>query len=273
MASRMLAAQAIALDSMFAELARRTANNMGEYVNAAERYGRLALKAQSNCRATLETLAKLHQPREQTVKHFHVNEGRKPWSSIISTNIRGGRNLKIQTDNPTQPARLAQAPRCLARARSGTECQSPAKGGKRRCRMHVDITPALPPATAMPGSMRRGPRARCWQRLGSRRSRGWCRTKNARVASLRVKTGPAAHDPIADVGKTEPIVRNSPAPFHVDLAASLAHRLQTAIYSIRFLPEPSGAHDGTRGQGPGPIDPASAGGQIRVRSSGSTRIR
>ena len=74
-ASKILAAQAVTLDSMFAELARRAALNMGEYVNAAERYGRLALKAQSNCRATLEALAKLHQPREQTVRHVHVNEG------------------------------------------------------------------------------------------------------------------------------------------------------------------------------------------------------
>lgn len=48
---------------------------MGDYINATERYGRLALKAQSNCRSTLETLAKLHQPREQTVRHVHVNEG------------------------------------------------------------------------------------------------------------------------------------------------------------------------------------------------------
>lgn len=75
LASRMLAAQATTLDSMFTELARRSALNMGEYINAAERYARLALKAQSNCRATLETLAKLHQPREQTVKHVHVNDG------------------------------------------------------------------------------------------------------------------------------------------------------------------------------------------------------
>jgi len=75
MVSKILAAQAITLDSMFAELARRAANNMGEYINAAERYGRLALKAQSNCRATLEALAKLHQPREQTVRHIHVNDG------------------------------------------------------------------------------------------------------------------------------------------------------------------------------------------------------
>ncbi len=75
LASRMLAAQALTLDSMFTELARRSAINMGEYIGASEKYGRLALKAQSNCRATLEALAKLHQPREQTVKHVHVNEG------------------------------------------------------------------------------------------------------------------------------------------------------------------------------------------------------
>ena len=74
-ASRMLAAQAVTLDTMFTELARRAALNMGEYINAAERYARLALKAQGNSRATLEALAKLHQPREQTVRHVHVNQG------------------------------------------------------------------------------------------------------------------------------------------------------------------------------------------------------
>lgn len=74
--SKMLMAQAITLDSMFAELARRAALNMGQHIPAAEKYGRLALKAQSNCRATLEALAKLHQPaKEQIVRHIHVNEG------------------------------------------------------------------------------------------------------------------------------------------------------------------------------------------------------
>lgn len=75
MASRMLSAQAISLDAMFTEFARRAANNMGDYFDASERYARLAMKAQSNCRATVESLAKLHQPREQTVRHVHVNEG------------------------------------------------------------------------------------------------------------------------------------------------------------------------------------------------------
>lgn len=75
MASQILASQALSLDAMFAEFARRSGMNMGDYINASEIYARLALKAQSNCRATLEALAKLHQPREQTVRHVHVNEG------------------------------------------------------------------------------------------------------------------------------------------------------------------------------------------------------
>ena len=75
LASRVYASQAITLDAMFTELARRAAMNLGQYPQAVERFARLALKAQSNCRATLEALARLHQPREQTVRHVHVNEG------------------------------------------------------------------------------------------------------------------------------------------------------------------------------------------------------
>lgn len=72
--SRMLAAQAVALDTIFSELARRTAVNLGKYPDAVGRYAGLALKAQTSSRATLEALAKLHQPREQ-VRHVHVNNG------------------------------------------------------------------------------------------------------------------------------------------------------------------------------------------------------
>ena len=74
-ASRLLASQAVSLDTMFTELARRSAANFGHYPDASDRYMRLALRAQSNCRTTVEALAKLHQPREQTVRHVHVNEG------------------------------------------------------------------------------------------------------------------------------------------------------------------------------------------------------
>jgi hypothetical protein len=58
----MLTAQAAALNAMFLELARRSYANMGDYMPATESYLRLALKAQAQCRATLETLATVKQP-------------------------------------------------------------------------------------------------------------------------------------------------------------------------------------------------------------------
>jgi len=75
LASELLTAQALTLDAMFTELARRSALNMGDYIKASETYARLALKAQANSRATIEALVRLHQPREQTVKHVHINQG------------------------------------------------------------------------------------------------------------------------------------------------------------------------------------------------------
>ncbi len=91
LASELLMAQALSLDAMFTELARRAAMNMGDYPQATERYARLAFKAQSNCRASLEAIAKLHQPREQTVRHVHVNEGGQAVvTEAISTIIPGG---------------------------------------------------------------------------------------------------------------------------------------------------------------------------------------
>lgn len=71
----LLAAQADALNSIFTEMARRAAANMGQYTGATESYMRLGLKAQAQCRATIEALDRLSSGRVQTVKHVHVNEG------------------------------------------------------------------------------------------------------------------------------------------------------------------------------------------------------
>jgi hypothetical protein len=71
----MLAAQADTLNSVFTEMARRAAINMGEYIGATETYMRLGLKAQAQCRATIEALDRLSSGRVQTVKHVHVSEG------------------------------------------------------------------------------------------------------------------------------------------------------------------------------------------------------
>jgi len=91
LSSQLLAAQAVTLDTLFTELATRSKQNMGQYFDASERYMRLALKAQANCRATLEALAKLHQPREQTVKHVQVNEGGKAVVADQIHQLQGGR--------------------------------------------------------------------------------------------------------------------------------------------------------------------------------------
>jgi hypothetical protein len=70
-----LTAQAAALDAIFNEMARRAAMNMGEYLDATERYMRLALKAQGQCRATLETLAAIKNPPVIFAKQANIAHG------------------------------------------------------------------------------------------------------------------------------------------------------------------------------------------------------
>lgn len=73
----MLVAQAHTLDALFSVLARRAHSNMvagqGE---AAERNLRLALKAQSQCRTTVEALAEIKNPRPVAfVKQANIAHG------------------------------------------------------------------------------------------------------------------------------------------------------------------------------------------------------
>lgn len=75
-ADSLLTAQAVSLNQIFIELARRSALNMGEYPRAAETYMRLALKAQSQCRTTLESLAEIRNPRPVAfVKQANIANG------------------------------------------------------------------------------------------------------------------------------------------------------------------------------------------------------
>ena len=72
----MLYGQAIALQTIFTSLARRSAANAGEYIDAADKYMRLALKAQAQCRSTLETLAEIKNPRPISfVKQANIANG------------------------------------------------------------------------------------------------------------------------------------------------------------------------------------------------------
>jgi hypothetical protein len=58
----MLNAQAHSLDAMFHALAERAALNMGKHLSTAETYLKLALRAQGQCRATVEALADIKNP-------------------------------------------------------------------------------------------------------------------------------------------------------------------------------------------------------------------
>ena len=71
----MLVTQADSLNAIFTEMARRAAMNMGEYINASERYMRLALKAQAQCRATVETLAALKNPPVVIARQANISNG------------------------------------------------------------------------------------------------------------------------------------------------------------------------------------------------------
>lgn len=106
-ASKMLAAQAATLDAIFTEMARVSLLNMGQYPDAADRYMRLGLKAQTASRSTLEALTKLHQPREQIVKHINVNDGGQ---AVIADELHQHRD-RGQNEEPDGQAH-AQGARC-----------------------------------------------------------------------------------------------------------------------------------------------------------------
>lgn len=106
----MLLSQVVSLDTIFTDMARRAALNNGQYPDATERYLRLAFKAQSNSWATLEALAKLHQPREQTVRHVHV-DNRGGQAVIADTvNTGGSAERKRRRTSPCNRSPWLQPP-------------------------------------------------------------------------------------------------------------------------------------------------------------------
>jgi hypothetical protein len=67
-----LVAQASALNGIFAELARRAALNMAQNLAAMDLYMKLALRAQNQCRMTLETLATIKNPPVVFAKQANI---------------------------------------------------------------------------------------------------------------------------------------------------------------------------------------------------------
>lgn len=98
---RMLMGQAVALQTIFANLASRAAMNVGEYMGATEIYLRLALKAQSQCRATLETLVTLKNPPVVIAKQANVTTGPQQINNGVAPPRAG--------EFPNEPNKLLEA--------------------------------------------------------------------------------------------------------------------------------------------------------------------
>lgn len=101
----MLISQATALQTIFTSLARRAALNMGEHMGAVDTYLRLALKAQSQSRATISALVDLKYPKQQAtfVKQTNiaagnqqVNNGGLPNSTREGAHTHGKENAFVQ---------------------------------------------------------------------------------------------------------------------------------------------------------------------------------
>jgi hypothetical protein len=90
----MLFHQAHALQAVFMNLARRAASNMGEHLGATESYMRLALKAQSQCRATLETLAVIKNPPTIIARQANINNG----GQQLRISAHRGRHFRLIVD-------------------------------------------------------------------------------------------------------------------------------------------------------------------------------
>jgi hypothetical protein len=73
----MLVTQAMTLNVMFADLSRRSVINLGDgsYFNAGERYFKMAMKAQNQCRMTLETLSTIKNPPVVYAKQANIAHG------------------------------------------------------------------------------------------------------------------------------------------------------------------------------------------------------
>jgi len=97
----LLMSQAISLNAIYTNLASRAALNVGEYIDAAERCMRLALKAQSQCRATVETLAAIKQGPTILARQANIAHGPQQVNNTVA--------LRGTSDQPSSRAAILES--------------------------------------------------------------------------------------------------------------------------------------------------------------------
>lgn len=82
-AESMLLSQSVTLNAIFAEMARRAAMNMNGNIQATETYMRMALKAQSQARSTLETLTAIKNPPFFIANQANITTGNQQINNFM----------------------------------------------------------------------------------------------------------------------------------------------------------------------------------------------
>lgn len=93
-AESLLVSQALTLNAIFAEMARRAALNMGQHLDATEAYLRLALKAQNQSRATLETLSTIKSPPVLIAKQANITTGHQQVNNVMQLGVHSGGGIQ-----------------------------------------------------------------------------------------------------------------------------------------------------------------------------------
>jgi hypothetical protein len=106
----MLTAQVFTLNALFNKLAQRSGLNMGEHLGAADTYMRLALKAQSQCRSTIEAINEIKNPSSATfVRQANIGNAVQVNNGANNpTSTHAGAHARMEK-TPTEPNKLLAA--------------------------------------------------------------------------------------------------------------------------------------------------------------------
>jgi hypothetical protein len=104
---RILGAQALSLNALYAGLAHRSkSNSQAGYLDAADTYLRLALRAQAQCRQTVQTLFEMKNPRPVAfVQQANISNGPQQVNNGLSNASSPAR----AEENAHQPNKLLEA--------------------------------------------------------------------------------------------------------------------------------------------------------------------
>ena len=128
----MYISQAVALEAMFTSLARRAKNQ--EKLLQYETHMRFALKAQNQCRATLQALVQLKQPSNTTfVKQANIAQGHQQVNNLAEKNITPqnelleGNYAELDTGTTTTPKGIDTTLEALGKVHRGKNTRRKSK--------------------------------------------------------------------------------------------------------------------------------------------------